>query len=280
MTSLRPRLTYANVMATVAVFVALGGSSYAAIEITGRQVRDGSLTGVDVKNGSLTGKDVKDRSLRARDFRAGGLPRGPQGLQGVQGIQGAAGSDAQFNGAAAGGALTGTYPNPGLAGKAVTSANVANNTLTGANIDESTLGSVPSADNAAELGGVPAAQFPQLVSAGGSATGLTAYSYFANTATNGTQLPVGQVKLQTNGVAGDILLCGNAPGAIDPVPFVAYVNGTRSTGSISGSNCATAFVIGSNGDFEFRVRRADIIGVHSGDSVGNKNYEVFAFTSL
>jgi hypothetical protein len=29
---LRARLTYANVMATIAVFIALGGSSYAAIE--------------------------------------------------------------------------------------------------------------------------------------------------------------------------------------------------------------------------------------------------------
>jgi hypothetical protein len=31
-------LTYANVMATIAVFVALGGSSYAALRITGHDV--------------------------------------------------------------------------------------------------------------------------------------------------------------------------------------------------------------------------------------------------
>lgn len=35
-------LSYANVMATVALFVALGGSSYAAVKITGDDVRDGS----------------------------------------------------------------------------------------------------------------------------------------------------------------------------------------------------------------------------------------------
>ena len=29
----RPRVTYANVMATIAVFVALGGASYAAIAV-------------------------------------------------------------------------------------------------------------------------------------------------------------------------------------------------------------------------------------------------------
>jgi hypothetical protein len=280
MASPRSRFTYANVMATVALFVALGGSSYAALSITGRQVRNGSLTGADVKNGSLTGTDVKDRSLRARDFRSGDLPRGAQGPQGVQGIQGPAGSDAQFNGAPAGGALNGTYPNPGLANKVVTGANVADNTLTGTNVNESTLGMVPSADNATKLGGVPAAQFPQLVSTGGSASALSAYSYFVNTSTNGTQLPVGQVRLQTNGTAGDIVLCGNVPGTFDQEPFVAYVNGVRSTGTITGSSCATAFNVGANGDFEFRVRRADIIGVHSGDSVGNKNYQVIAFTSL
>ena len=36
MTRMREHLTYANVMATIAVFIALGGTSYAAITITGR----------------------------------------------------------------------------------------------------------------------------------------------------------------------------------------------------------------------------------------------------
>ena len=44
-------------MATVAVFIALGGSSYAALTITGRTVKDGSLTSADVKNRSLLGKE-------------------------------------------------------------------------------------------------------------------------------------------------------------------------------------------------------------------------------
>ena len=42
---MRGRLSYANVMATIAVFVALGGSSYAAVKITGKDIKDESITG-------------------------------------------------------------------------------------------------------------------------------------------------------------------------------------------------------------------------------------------
>jgi hypothetical protein len=84
----RSCLSYANVMATVAVFIALGGSSYAALKVTGKQVKDSSLTGADIRNSSLTGSDVKDRSLRAVDFKSGQLPRGPKGDPGPKGDTG------------------------------------------------------------------------------------------------------------------------------------------------------------------------------------------------
>src|SRR5215216_4485897 len=92
---IRRSLSYANVMATVAVFVALGGSSYAALTITGKNVKDSSLTGKDIKNSSLTTSDVRNGSLLSGDFKSGQLPRGaqgPQGPQGTQGPQGAAGT--------------------------------------------------------------------------------------------------------------------------------------------------------------------------------------------
>jgi hypothetical protein len=92
-----PRLTYANVVATLALFVALGGTSYAALGITGRDVRDGSLRGRDIHKGSLKSKQVKDGSLLARDFKAGQLPAGaagPAGPAGSAGPAGAPGSDA------------------------------------------------------------------------------------------------------------------------------------------------------------------------------------------
>ena len=76
------RLTYANVMASIAVFAALGGSAYAA----------GMLTGSDIKNGSLTTLDVKNRSLKAVDFKRGQLPKGERGARGARGPRGAKGA--------------------------------------------------------------------------------------------------------------------------------------------------------------------------------------------
>jgi hypothetical protein len=107
MSQLRARLTYSNVVATIALFVALGGASYAAVTLTGRNIKDSTLTGKDVKDKSLTGADVKDSSLTGRDVRNGSIAaadldpslpnslRGAQGAQGPQGLQGPKGDQGQ-----------------------------------------------------------------------------------------------------------------------------------------------------------------------------------------
>jgi hypothetical protein len=88
---IRQRLTYANVMATIAVFVAIGGTSYAALTIGSPQVRNNSLRSADIRNGAIRSVDVRNRSLLARDFRRGQLPRGAQGAPGPAGPAGPAG---------------------------------------------------------------------------------------------------------------------------------------------------------------------------------------------
>jgi hypothetical protein len=60
---LRSRLTYANVVATLALFAALGGSAYAVSKIGSNQVRNRSLKGVDLRKNTLTGKEVKESKL-------------------------------------------------------------------------------------------------------------------------------------------------------------------------------------------------------------------------
>jgi hypothetical protein len=76
---LRRHFTYANVMATLAVFIALGGSSYAALKLTGRDIKDGSLTQRELKRNTLSGTRIKESRLgkvrRARNAdRLNGLP--------------------------------------------------------------------------------------------------------------------------------------------------------------------------------------------------------------
>ena len=76
-----------NAVAYLALFVALGGTSFAAATvITGKNVKNGSLTGIDVRNRSLTGKDVKDKSLTPIDFS--GSVQGPKGNTGAPGPKG------------------------------------------------------------------------------------------------------------------------------------------------------------------------------------------------
>jgi hypothetical protein len=83
------RMTYGNVVATLALFLALGGTSYAVNEISSRNVKNNSLTGGDIKNNSITGGDIRNRSLTAADFR-GSLPGGT-GTPGPVGAQRLAG---------------------------------------------------------------------------------------------------------------------------------------------------------------------------------------------
>ena len=61
--SLRRRSSYANVMATIAVFIALGGSSYAVGQISGSQIKNRSIGGKKLKRNTVAGTAVKESSL-------------------------------------------------------------------------------------------------------------------------------------------------------------------------------------------------------------------------
>ena len=60
---LRKRLTYANVMSTLAVFIALGGSSYAALTINGATIKNRSIAGKKLRHNTLTGAQIKESRL-------------------------------------------------------------------------------------------------------------------------------------------------------------------------------------------------------------------------
>jgi hypothetical protein len=66
---LTPRLTYANVVSTIALFLALStGVAYASNEWTGDNIVDGSLTGLDIAADSLGTNKIKDENLTAIDL--------------------------------------------------------------------------------------------------------------------------------------------------------------------------------------------------------------------
>jgi hypothetical protein len=94
--ALQARLTYANVMSTLAVFAALCGSSYAAVKLKANSVRsvhikNGQVKKQDLAANSVDGSKVADGTLGANDFIAGQLSNGAQGERGPQGERGAPG---------------------------------------------------------------------------------------------------------------------------------------------------------------------------------------------
>ena len=69
-TGFRPRWTYADVMATIALFLALGGGAYAATalprnSVGTKQLKNRAVTGAKIRDHSVTGADVKQGTLKA-----------------------------------------------------------------------------------------------------------------------------------------------------------------------------------------------------------------------
>jgi len=79
------KLTYANVMSTIAVFLALGGTSYALARnsVGNRELKASSVTSGKIRNGTIAKKDI---APAARGGARG--PRGPEGAAGAMGARG------------------------------------------------------------------------------------------------------------------------------------------------------------------------------------------------
>jgi hypothetical protein len=93
------RLTYANVVATIAAFgVLAGGGAYAASKIGSNDIKKNAVRSKQIKNKQVKTKDLSEKAreeLQGNEGPAGPQgnqgpagPQGPQGLQGAQGTQG------------------------------------------------------------------------------------------------------------------------------------------------------------------------------------------------
>jgi hypothetical protein len=98
----RPRLTYGNVTATLALFVAFGGTSYAAFSLPRdgvgqRELRRDSVGASELRPNAVASSNVRDGSLGVRDLSAAARSalNGTQGPQGTPGPAGARGDEGE-----------------------------------------------------------------------------------------------------------------------------------------------------------------------------------------
>jgi hypothetical protein len=101
----RYRPSHGTVVGYLALFIALGGTSYAVATgsidsreiknntVRSKDIRNNGILGRDVRRGAIRSSDVANSSLLARDFAPGQLPAGPRGPQGPGGPGGPAGQD-------------------------------------------------------------------------------------------------------------------------------------------------------------------------------------------
>jgi hypothetical protein len=95
---MRFRVRYADVAATLALVISLGGTAYAATLITSSNIQDNTILSQDVRDGTLQGVDVKDGTITRSDINdlteaALKGQKGDPGIQGEPGLQGDPGTD-------------------------------------------------------------------------------------------------------------------------------------------------------------------------------------------
>jgi hypothetical protein len=131
--SIRRHLTFANAMASIAVFIALGGGAYAAVQVNGKNIKPRSIAGKKLKNNTLGGKQINEGKL-------GTVPKAKQAQSATQ-----AGSATT-----AGSATSATSADTATTASRATRATTADTATTATNAT-----SAANADNAAALAGAP-----------------------------------------------------------------------------------------------------------------------------
>jgi hypothetical protein len=122
--------SFANVTSLLALIVALSGTAYAAVTITGANITNGSVTSADIRNNTIRGSDVRADAINSDDIENGSITpddlnrnalgglTGPKGDTGAPGADGAAGAKGE-TGATGPAGPKGDTGAPGMTGPAV-----------------------------------------------------------------------------------------------------------------------------------------------------------------
>ena len=61
---IRAKLSFANLVSALALFIALGGGAYAAATVNSAKIVNNSIKSKDIRNNAVKGIDVREKSLR------------------------------------------------------------------------------------------------------------------------------------------------------------------------------------------------------------------------
>lgn len=75
--TLRGRVSSAHVLAAIALFVALGGTGYAAVKINGKNIKKGTITSRALKNRTITAAKIKQNALGGTEIDESKLGKVP-----------------------------------------------------------------------------------------------------------------------------------------------------------------------------------------------------------
>jgi hypothetical protein len=142
-----------NTIALLALFIALGGTTYAATALPAnsvgpKQLKKNAVTNPKIKNGAVTGAKVADNSIKGADVLESSLGKVPSATSADNATHATSADNATHAtsadsattagsaapSGAAGGSLAGTYPSPTIAANTVGSSQITNGSLTGADV--------------------------------------------------------------------------------------------------------------------------------------------------